>query len=112
MNRAGKAEAEMAAAEAWTRLSAFRVVILALGVCVFAGCKHTSPEQRYTWLEPKAKPAPLTPAKALQPVKLERKFDPAWRQPSTNLFTLGPGDRLDIEIIGDPTSRTSTIVGP
>ncbi|HEY0455623.1 MAG TPA: polysaccharide biosynthesis/export family protein, partial [Verrucomicrobiae bacterium] len=30
----------------------------------------------------------------------------------TNLFTLGPGDRLEIELLDDPTSRALTTVGP
>ncbi len=35
-----------------------------------------------------------------------------WLQPPTNYFTLGPGDKLEIEIIGDPNSRNLTTVGP
>jgi protein involved in polysaccharide export with SLBB domain len=92
------------------------VALVALGACLFfAGCKHTSPEQRYTWLEPRALPptaAKPTHAPGMQAIKLDRKIDPAWLQPPADLFTLGPGDRLDIEILGDPTSRTSTVVGP
>lgn len=30
----------------------------------------------------------------------------------TNLFTLGPGDKLEVEIVGDVNSRTVTSVGP
>jgi polysaccharide export outer membrane protein len=33
-------------------------------------------------------------------------------QPSEKAFTLGPGDRVDIEIAGDPASRATTQVGP
>jgi polysaccharide biosynthesis/export protein len=33
-------------------------------------------------------------------------------KPSTKPFTLGPGDRLEIEVLGDPLSRTATAVGP
>jgi polysaccharide export outer membrane protein len=33
-------------------------------------------------------------------------------RPSEKVFTLGPGDRLEIEIAGDPASRTATLVGP
>ncbi len=35
-----------------------------------------------------------------------------WLRPDTNLFTLGPGDRVEIEVFGDPTSRTITTIGP
>lgn len=33
-------------------------------------------------------------------------------EPPTGNYTLGPGDRLEIEISGDPTTRTITTVGP
>jgi protein involved in polysaccharide export with SLBB domain len=39
-------------------------------------------------------------------------LDPALLHPSANLFTLGPGDQLEIEIIGNPASRALTSVGP
>jgi|ERR1041385_8108435 protein involved in polysaccharide export with SLBB domain len=48
----------------------------------------------------------------LQTVVLSNKLDTAWLKPSTNLFTLGPGDRVEIEVIGEPASRTTTIVAP
>ena len=48
----------------------------------------------------------------LQTVALSNKLDQAWLKPSPALFTLGPGDRIEIEVIGEPLSRTTTIVGP
>ncbi|MHB8524420.1 MAG: polysaccharide biosynthesis/export family protein, partial [Limisphaerales bacterium] len=30
----------------------------------------------------------------------------------TNFFTLGPGDRVEIEVLGDTTTRENTLVGP
>src|SRR5689334_14085166 len=47
---------------------------------------------------------------SLSPVKLSNQMDPSWLQPPTELFTLGPGDKLEIELLGEPTSRTTTIV--
>lgn len=40
------------------------------------------------------------------------ELNPAWLQPGTAPFTLGPGDRLEIEIIGNRDSRAITSVGP
>jgi len=40
------------------------------------------------------------------------KLDPALLQPSRDFFTLGPGDQLQAEVIGRPTSRTDVTVGP
>jgi protein involved in polysaccharide export with SLBB domain len=48
----------------------------------------------------------------LNRVPLTNRFDPAWLKAPTNLYTLGPGDRLEIEVIGDPASRTATVVAP
>lgn len=39
-------------------------------------------------------------------------LSPELRQPAAKPFTLGPGDRLEIEVLGRPTSRTETFVGP
>ena len=33
-------------------------------------------------------------------------------KPSPALFTLGPGDKLELELLGDPTTKTLTSVGP
>lgn len=35
-----------------------------------------------------------------------------WLRAPTNFFTLGPGDKLEIEILGDPASRSLATVGP
>src|SRR6185503_15145406 len=37
---------------------------------------------------------------------------PELLKPSLASFTLGPGDRLDLEILGDPTTKAQTTVGP
>jgi protein involved in polysaccharide export with SLBB domain len=39
------------------------------------------------------------------------KIDPAWLQPPKDPFRLGPGDVLELEILGDGTTRTMTTVG-
>lgn len=43
---------------------------------------------------------------------LDRQLDHGLLQPPKNLFTLGPGDRILIEIINRPLSRTEVTVGP
>lgn len=56
-----------------------------------------------------ARSVPATP----QPVADDvRALDAAWLKPSTAEFTLGPGDRLLIDVAGQPDSRIETIVGP
>src|SRR5579862_5761809 len=90
-------------------------VVLALAL---TGCKSSN-HGRYSVLEssPAASvadegPSAITNAFAediplgkFRPVSLPRKLDPTWFQPPSDLYTLGPGDHLDIELIGDPASR-------
>lgn len=51
-------------------------------------------------------------ASAVEGETLRRELDAALLQPPADLFTLGPGDVLQIEVIGRPTSRAETAVGP
>jgi polysaccharide biosynthesis/export protein len=43
---------------------------------------------------------------------LTNQLAPELLRPGTGLFTLGPGDRLEIETLGNPASRALTVVGP
>lgn len=63
------------------------------------------------------KPAPVAPPAptnqtSFTAVTAERQLPPEWLRAPTNYFTLGPGDRLEIEVIGDLTTRATTVVGP
>jgi hypothetical protein len=40
------------------------------------------------------------------------QLKPEWLQPGTTPFTLGPGDRLEIEVLGNLNSRAVTTIGP
>lgn len=71
-----------------------------------AGCHY--PSRRIPTLAPAATPEPAT----LSQIDLTNRLDPGWLRPSTNLFTLGPGDKLEIEIVGEPASKTTTVVAP
>jgi polysaccharide biosynthesis/export protein len=48
----------------------------------------------------------------MQSVPRTNRVNPDWLKPPSDLFTLGPGDRLEIELLDDPTSKTLTAVGP
>ena len=88
--------------DAWPEL------LVAASLLFFAGCQHVQP--KYT--ESNLPVPPTQDAAALSRVKLDNQMDPAWLQPPSQLFTLGPGDRLEIELLGEPTSKTTTVVGP
>jgi len=53
-----------------------------------------------------------TKAASLQMLSLTNTLDPALLRAPTNLFTLGPGDKLDIELTDETNSLTTTVVGP
>lgn len=55
------------------------------------------------------KPVPATPVAVDEPRGV---IDAAWLQPSTAEFTLGPGDRIAIDVGGESSSRVETVVGP
>jgi len=57
-------------------------------------------------------PALAPRATNLTTVKLQNPLNPDLLRPESAPFTLGPGDALDLEIVGSPTSRMSTRVGP
>ncbi|HEY3854019.1 MAG TPA: polysaccharide biosynthesis/export family protein [Verrucomicrobiae bacterium] len=66
-----------------------------------------------------------TPVRALPPIHtttpdngvvaslaVTNHLDPAWLKAPVEPFTLGPGDRLEIELLGDPASKAGATVGP
>ncbi len=56
------------------------------------GCEHAA-------LPPVISPAPLDTA-VVTSYAATNRIDPAWLRPSPELFTLGPGDRVEIEMMG------------
>jgi protein involved in polysaccharide export with SLBB domain len=78
--------------------TAFGLAMLVL----FAGCKHT--QSHYGALK--------SSATSLNMVTLTNQIDPTWLQPPTNFFTLGPGDKVEVEILDETNSITTTIIGP
>lgn len=52
------------------------------------------------------------PAAAPVPVVVKNEIDPALLQPDTSMMTLGPGDVIEIELLGSPESRTTAKIGP
>jgi protein involved in polysaccharide export with SLBB domain len=57
------------------------------------------------------KPVTLT-EQAFTVVASTNQIDPQWLQSPTQFFRLGPGDIVDIELIGEGASRATCLVGP
>jgi protein involved in polysaccharide export with SLBB domain len=50
---------------------------------------------------------------AFAPAGLTNHLDPAWLRPKTDPYRLGPGDVIEVELLGEATSQhTSVTVGP
>ncbi len=81
---------------------------ISLGLMLVAGCQipKFSDAPRF---DPYAGSAVFT---SVSGIGAERTLDPALLEPSQNLFTLGPGDEVEIEILGRPDSRTELTIGP
>lgn len=77
-----------------------------LGV-LFAGCQAvpTIPPGMPTSLR-------SSPPIGMTSVTPEQTLDAALLRPSDDVFRIGPGDKLEIEIMGDPSTRATTTIGP
>ena len=74
-------------------------VVTGLAALVLGGCTHRIAQQ----------PVPAAPVPVAE---AGGALDPAWLKPSSAEFTLGPGDRLAIDVGGQEDSRVETVVGP
>lgn len=77
------------------------ILLCSAGLLVLLGGCATGPNT--TARSSEARPAAVTVKSELSPDLL---------RPDNKLFTLGPGDQIEAEILGTPTSRTTMTVGP
>lgn len=91
-------------------LASHWVWILRAGIptlALLAGCRTTTGPRFDAHAATKSRLAALTDFTSVSPTR-ETNGAPL----APELFTLGPGDRLEIQVIGDPTTVTTTVVGP
>jgi len=69
------------------------------------GCQHAPPPP------PRALVRPVDTG-VVGNYAVTNRIDPSWLQPPAEPFTLGPGDRLEIEITGEAATKVITLVGP
>ena len=83
---------------------------LSLLVGTLVGCQSTQPKyQNFTAATGVTNSATSS---AFANAGLTNRIEAAWLQPAADLFTLGPGDRLEVEVLGEPASRATTVVAP
>jgi polysaccharide biosynthesis/export protein len=80
-----------------------RIAFVAVAL-LFAGCNSTARRAA----KARAIPANFTPA----PVENTAAVDPLLLQRPTFEYRLGPGDVLDIEVLGDVNTAATSVVGP
>lgn len=86
------------------KTSIIYLALLAGAAGLMAGCKTNG--SKFSSI-PAEKPHP-----PLKSVTVTNSIGPELLQPGTSAFTLGPGDRIDVEIIGKPETKTTVTVGP
>jgi polysaccharide biosynthesis/export protein len=84
----------------------FPFVVSGLFVALLAGCESATPGRKPVFS------SPVGARPTMSNVVLTNQIDPNLRQPSPELFTLGPGDKLEIEVMGEPGSKSLTVVAP
>ena len=80
-----------------------------LALAILLGCQSAGGPRFDARAPGPAKPAALT---NLTSVAETNRLILEWLKPPTNRFTLGPGDYLEIEILGDAVTRATNMVGP
>lgn len=109
-------------------MSARRAMAFMGVLALCAGCNDFPPQKAANWPPPVSpheaqwpqqtvtQSGPLAPPPTAGPVPqsivITNQLDPALLSPPTNFFTLGPGDRLEIQLIGQPATRATTMVAP
>ncbi|HWW02761.1 MAG TPA: SLBB domain-containing protein [Candidatus Acidoferrum sp.] len=82
---------------------------LLFGFVVFAGCRNGTPQFSNANF---GAPGSRAAVSQIETTTLTNDLDRGLLEVPTRMFTLGPGDRLELELMGDPASRTMTVVAP
>jgi protein involved in polysaccharide export with SLBB domain len=96
-----------------------------LGLALIGGCQSHGPQfDPHQASPPEEKPATARTSTGRPPkmttldeqafttVESTNMVQSEWLKPPSDLFRLGPSDVVEIELLGDPLSRTTTTVGP
>ena len=78
-----------------------------LALLIAAGCRTKGPS-----FDPLAALGPVESDGTFATANLTNRIDPSLLAPPTEPFRLGPGDVLEIEVIGEAKSQSIVTVGP
>lgn len=82
-----------------------------LAALLIAGC-GTNTKRMGPKFDPRTNKVQLAMVTNLTSVEVTNRVRPEWLQAPTNYFTLGPGDKIEIEVLNEPGTRAITTVGP
>lgn len=89
------------------------VVALCVALCLAcAGCQQAPPKRQPPDWCASTNAASSVNTSVVTSYTPANRIDPVLLQPPAEPFTLGPGDRIEIQLIGEPTSKSVSIVGP
>jgi len=90
-----------------------RISFLLIGCVLVAltGCKEKGP-QFNPYLTGSDLPGGYGNMAEFTKLQPTNQVNPEQLQPATDFFRLGPGDIIDVEVIGEPNSATTVFVGP
>jgi protein involved in polysaccharide export with SLBB domain len=88
------------------------LLFCAVIVGLLVGCKAAPKGPKFDPRASQTNAMNLTLVTNFTKVESTNVIRPEWRQAPTNFYTLGPGDRIEIEILTDKSSRAITAVGP
>jgi len=84
---------------------------LCLGLLGISGCQSPSRNSGPKF-DPRAKEPAVVTLTNLTAVASTNQLQPEWLKPSGKTFTLGPGDKIEIEVLGEAGTRSTVSVGP
>jgi polysaccharide biosynthesis/export protein len=85
----------------------FLICAIAVAAALLTGCQIPSHSKA-----PRFDPRPNIWSNGPNTITINRPLDPALLTPPPELFKLGPGDRVEVEMLGKPNSRALLTVGP
>src|SRR5689334_6273477 len=87
------------------------LVISALAMVLTTGCYFTKAGKKFNARESDKNRNAVTLTN-LTAVPTTNQVQAEWLQPPSKPYRLGPGDKIEIEIVGDNASRAVTQIGP
>jgi protein involved in polysaccharide export with SLBB domain len=92
-----------------TPICVIRVALFGALLALFNGCQSTAPR-----FDPRGSTSIVKTGSSTNLFEnaTTNRIKPEWLKPSTKAFQLGPGDRLELEILGRTGSRAVTFVCP